>query len=254
MLHLIFDVLKAPFFKLTLSLCFAWLVSSSQSQQHLTYLDGVLNYSFPFDTLSPLKPLPGKEINPADVWKQWNVVENFTFGKDRGDISMIADVQALHPYLRDRILKLISICQSKGIELAIVESYRTRAKQAEYFGMGRKYTRSAGGQSKHQYGLAVDVVPMIDSVAQWDNKVLWRKVGVIGESLGLRWGGRWRHPYDPAHFEWTGGLTSTHFKNGIYPAVPRQQEVYPCIEEDLAQLKKYWDAWEAEQSVMARGK
>ena len=32
-------------------------------------------------------------------------------------------------------------------------------------GMGRKYTNSAGGKSKHQYGLAVDVVPIVNGTA-----------------------------------------------------------------------------------------
>ena len=66
-------------------------------------------------------------------------------------------------------------------------------------GMGRKYTRSGGGKSKHQYGLAVDVVPIVNGEAQWDNLALW-KIGVVGERLGLRWGGRWRQ------FVWSRSL------------------------------------------------
>jgi hypothetical protein len=30
--------------------------------------------------------------------------------------------------------------------------------------------------------------------------------GVIGEALGLEWGGRWTRPYDPAHFQLTRGV------------------------------------------------
>ncbi len=119
--------------------------------------------------------------------------------------------------------------------------------------MGRKYTRSKGGKSKHQYGLAVDVVAIVDSVAQWDNTALWKKIGVAGENLGLRWGGRWRAPYDPAHFEWAGGITTDHLAKGIQPFIPAHQSTqYPCIAEDIALLDKYYDAWEAEQAVIAR--
>lgn len=121
-----------------------------------------------------------------EVWRTWQTVENYTFGKDRGSIPMIADLDALHPYFKEKINTLIAICKSKGIELAIVETFRTHSKQNEFKAMGKKYTRSAGGHSKHQYGLAIDVVPVIDSVAQWDNVKLWRKVGAIGEQLGLR--------------------------------------------------------------------
>jgi len=186
-----------------------------------------------------------------ESWQSWSIVENFTFGKDRGSIPMIADLNALHPYFRDKVITLIAMCKAKGIELAVVESYRTHSKQNEYKAMGKRYTRSAGGRSKHQYGLAVDVVPMVDSVAQWNNVKLWRRVGLIGEQLGLRWGGRWRDLYDPGHFEWTGGLSSYHLAMGQWPRIPKAHH-YPCLEEELIQLTEYWKAWEVEQSAITR--
>ncbi len=188
---------------------------------------------------------------PEEAWKNWSVVENFTFGKDRGSLPMIVDLHALHPYFRDKVIALIALCKAKGIELAIVESYRTHSKQNEYQSMGKKYTRSTGGRSKHQFGLAIDVVPMIDSVAQWHNTKLWRSVGVIGEQLGLRWGGRWRNLYDPGHFEWTGGLSSYHLATGKWPRIPEAKK-YPCLDEEIIQLVEYWKAWEVEQSFIAR--
>lgn len=185
-------------------------------------------------------------------WKHWTSVGNHTFGKNRGEMHMISDVNALHPYFRDKVLELIKICKAKGIELAFVETYRTHAKQNEYKGMGKKYTRSGGGKSKHQYGLAVDVVPIVNGEAQWHDKALWLKIGVVGEKLGLRWGGRWRHPFDPGHFEWTGGLNSVALSNGAKPYIHKQDELYPCLEEDLKLLRKYWKEWEVAQSTLAR--
>jgi hypothetical protein len=193
------------------------------------------------------------ESEEVESWESWETVENFTYGKDRGSLPMITDLNALHPYFRDRIKELIKVCKEQGIELAVVESYRTHAKQAEYFGMGRKYTRSKGGKSKHQYGLATDVVPMIDSVAVWDNHALWRKIGVLGEKLGLRWGGRWRAPYDPAHFEWSGGINTYQLAAGAHPYIPKSKaDLYPCIGEELKQLEEDWEQWETEQAVSAR--
>jgi peptidoglycan L-alanyl-D-glutamate endopeptidase CwlK len=193
------------------------------------------------------------EAAQVEMWKEWRTVDNFAFGKNRGNLPMIADLHSLHPFFRDKIVQLIKNCEAKGIDLVVVESYRTRAKQKEYYNMGRKYTRSAGGKSKHQYGLAVDVVPVKDSVAIWDNVSLWRKIGTEGEKLGLRWGGRWKSPYDPAHFEWTGGLTSYHLGNGILPVIPKvHAENYPCVHDDIDELKKHWEMWEVEQSVISR--
>jgi hypothetical protein len=216
------------------------------------FLDALLETSPLFDTTS----LHSATTTPFDekaAWKSWRTVENFTYGKDRGILPMVADLNSLHPYFRDRIINLINSCKAQGIELAIVESYRTRAKQAEYFGMGRKYTRSRGGKSKHQYGLAVDVVPIVDSIPVWDDVHLWRKIGIAGEKLGLRWGGRWRAPYDPAHFEWAGGVSTSQLAWGVLPVIPKgYSHTYPCIEEDVKRLQKYWEAWEVEQSVSAR--
>ncbi len=186
-----------------------------------------------------------------DQWKKWALVENYSFGKNRGMIPMIADLQSLHPYFRDKVLQLISQCRQKGIEIAVVETYRTHAKQNEYTSMGRKYTRAKAGHSKHQYGLAVDIVALKDSVPQWNNIALWRKIGAMGERLGLRWGGRWRRPFDPAHFEWTGGAGTYHLVQGNFPPVPKPS-LYPCIADDLKELKRHWKAWEAEQASMVR--
>jgi hypothetical protein len=231
------------------------LVSMSQpSYRHAEkYLHFLSDKSVLFDTTRLIPTPESKVIDVENAWKNWHTVENFTYGKDRGSLPMIADLNSLHPYFRDRIVELIHACKEQGIELAVVESFRTHAKQSEYFGMGRKYTRSKGGKSKHQYGLAVDVVPIVDSVAMWDDVALWKRIGVAGEKLGLRWGGRWRSPYDPAHFEWAGGMNTDHLAQGIQPHIPHHKSAaYPCIEDDIALLMKYYEAWETEQAVSAR--
>ena len=245
--------------KICLALTFVSVISISVSAQSAlsqgeAYLSILFDNSFRFDTA--YVPALKEETVVFDVenaWKNWKTVQNFTYGKDRGSLPMISDLNSLHPYFRDKIHELIRNCKAQGIELMVVETFRTHAKQAEYFGMGRKYTRSRGGKSKHQYGLAVDVVPVVNGVAQWDNIRLWRRVGIAGERLGLKWGGRWKAPFDPAHFEWTGGTTTTYLSRGGQPVIPKTKvELYPCLEEETALLEKYWQAWEVEQAVSAR--
>ena len=54
----------------------------------------------------------------------------------------------------------------------------------------------------HNKGLAFDVVPMNRGqrlLPQWASPH-WKKLGEIGEQLGLAWGGRWKKP-DRPHFE-----------------------------------------------------
>lgn len=213
-------------------------------------LEGLTPDMYEIDTTTIAAPDLTVETEVVEAWRQWTVVENYAFGKDRGTLSMITDLNALHPFFRDKVKELMIQCEKKGIQLAVVETFRTHAKQNEYKGMGKNYTNSAGGRSKHQYGLAVDVVPIINGKAVWNNTALWRKVGVTGEKLGLRWGGRWKRPYDPAHFEWTGGLTSTHLAAGTLPTIP--VEKYPCIEEDVEMLRKFWSEWESIQGATTR--
>jgi hypothetical protein len=196
----------------------------------------------PFHALSSMYD----SISP---WQSWRLVENFSFGKDRGNIAMIAELESLHPFFRDKIYQLIKNCSNKGITLEVVEAYRTHAKQMEYFSMGKKFTNSLGGKSKHQYGLAVDLVPIVKGKPVWDNKTLWLKIGIEGEKLGLRWGGRWKKPYDPCHFEWSGGLKTTQLASGLLPTIPTGNSSYPCIDEDLETLRLHWSAWEMSQPV-----
>lgn len=228
-------------------LVFASLSSFSQSPE--TYLEHLYDHSALFDTT---RIVPSTAVADSSEWKLWRTVENFSYGKNRGSIPMIADLNALHPFFRDKIVELIRMCREAGITLAVVETYRTPSKQAEYFAMGNKYTSTPGGKSRHQYGLAVDVVPLVDSVAVWNNHKLWRKIGLVGERLGLRWGGRWRVLYDPGHFEWVGGLSRYELAKGMLPTIPASLSgKYPNLAEELAELQSYWQAWEVEQSVIA---
>lgn len=220
-----------------------WGIENTSAKGNLLFKQAAL-----FDSLKAVEAAKFL-IDTVSGWKDWALVENHAFGKNRGELKMITDVNALHPYFRDKVLDLIARCKAKGIELAFVETYRTHAKQNEYKSMGKKYTRSGGGKSKHQYGLAVDVVPIVNGEAQWDNLALWRKIGTMGEKLGLRWGGRWRYPFDPGHFEWTGGLSSVSLAAGYKPYIPHEKELYPCLEEDLVLLRKYWKEWEVVQAA-----
>jgi hypothetical protein len=248
MKHSTFLVVITPLLFTSLS-----LFAQTNTRSNGEYMKNLLDDSVLFDTTAiEVQDSPLVTADSVIEWKQWRTIENFYFGKNRGALPMIADLGALHPYFRDRVIELIRVCQQQGIALAIVESYRTPAKQAEYFAMGKKYTSTPGGKSRHQYGLAIDVVPVVDSVAVWNNHKLWKKIGIAGERLGLLWGGRWKVLYDPGHFEWSGGLTRHELEKGLLPEIPAAiAHQYPLLQDELKQLQVYWDAWEVEQSMTA---
>lgn len=114
---------------------------------------------------------------------------------------LISDMDLLQTNFRKKAQKLIDSCKSVGIELRVIETYRTYKRQDKLFNQKRRVTTLRGGQSNHQHGLAIDVVPVTNGKDCWNNYKLWNRIGLIGESLGMYWGGRFKRFYDAPHFE-----------------------------------------------------
>lgn len=112
---------------------------------------------------------------------------------------MVRELYILHPAFRNKVIKLIYECKKQGIDLRIVETYRTPERQ-NYLKKKRR-TMLSGGYSKHQHFMAIDVVPIIKGKMIWHNYKLWNKIGKIGIEQGLLWGGKWQKFRDYPHFE-----------------------------------------------------
>jgi peptidoglycan L-alanyl-D-glutamate endopeptidase CwlK len=132
-------------------------------------------------------------------------------------------IEDLHPVVASKCRQLLQICKEQGIGLVVTSTYRSHAEQAELYAKGRTkpgpiVTNAKPGDSLHNYRVAFDVVPVRDGVAVWGTSgadgALWRRVGEIGEQVGLEWGGRWKGFVDRPHFQFTGGLTLADFKAG----------------------------------------
>ena len=107
-----------------------------------------------------------------------------------------ARLESLVPDARKRAAQLVSDARYAGIPLFISSSARSLQEQAGHVAAGR----SAALNSKHLTGRAFDVDVWgyrREQLPKW----FWDILGQHGESLGLRWGGRWTRPYDPGHFE-----------------------------------------------------
>jgi len=78
---------------------------------------------------------------------------------------------------------------------------------------GSIVTNAQGGESYHNYGLAIDVVEISDGQAIWraDN---FDWIGELGKSLRFEWGGDWTRFKDRPHFQMTGGRTIEELKKG----------------------------------------
>jgi D-alanyl-D-alanine carboxypeptidase len=111
-------------------------------------------------------------------------------------------IQQLQPTLQPLAQALIDRAQAQGINLTVVQGYRSPAQQQALYTSGAGVTNAPALMSYHNYGLAFDVVPQeYASQSDWNpNGPLWPVIGQIGESIGLEWGGRWSKP-DRPHFQ-----------------------------------------------------
>ena len=131
-------------------------------------------------------------------------------------------IKLLHPKLRDEALEIYEeICQTLNgrAECRFPFTLRTFAEQNELFAQGRTkpgtiVTRARGGQSWHNYGLAVDIVLLVGGKASWDIKTDfdkdgrsdWMEVVDIFKRYGWEWGGDWKF-FDAPHFQKTFGMS-----------------------------------------------
>ncbi|MCM3901395.1 MAG: M15 family metallopeptidase [Pyrinomonadaceae bacterium] len=118
-------------------------------------------------------------------------------------------LKKVHPELARRVTLLIQALADKGHTVEVVQGLRTFAEQDELFKQGRTkpgqvVTRARGGQSNHNYGLAVDLCPFENGKPQWNDNAGFVRIGVEAAKLGLDWGGSWKKFIDKPHVQMPG--------------------------------------------------
>ena len=113
----------------------------------------------------------------------------------------------------------IAAAKAEGIDLLVTSTYRDSESQDALYAQGRTtpgniVTRAKAGQSWHNWRCALDVVPLVNGKAIWDDQALWKQVGEIGKSCGLEWAGDWVTFKEFPHFQYTGGLTLAQLQQG----------------------------------------
>uniref|UniRef100_UPI0035CA4330 M15 family metallopeptidase n=1 Tax=uncultured Sphingomonas sp. TaxID=158754 RepID=UPI0035CA4330 len=141
------------------------------------------------------------------------------------------DLADLQPHVRVMAQQLLDRTKAAGIPLIVTFTRRSLARQAALYAQGRTtagaiVTNAKPGDSFHNYGLALDVVPTeLLALPHWGDTpdhqahtdVLWAQLGAIGKSIGFRWGGEFHSIRDRPHFEWSGSLTLADLKRGRNP-------------------------------------
>jgi len=107
----------------------------------------------------------------------------------------------------------------QGFNVVMTDGYRTFAEQNTLYAQGRTtpgsvVTNARGGFSNHNFGLAFDVVEIVDGVAQY-NAQSYDRFKDLGISRGFKWGGNWTNPVDMPHFQNMFGHTITQLRDKI---------------------------------------
>ena len=108
---------------------------------------------------------------------------------------MSRDLDLLKPDFRPMVDGFLADVKSAGIDMIVTCTYRTAAEQMALYAQGRTapgliVTNAKAGQSAHNYGYAIDVVPLVNGKCCWDDKAaVWSEIGKIGQSHGLEWYG-----------------------------------------------------------------
>lgn len=116
----------------------------------------------------------------------------------------------LAPDVQDMARKHLQACARIGILLKLTQGYRDSEAQSMLYAQGRTapgqiVTHAPPGYSWHEFRRAYDIAQQ-GAQPYPDDDTFWDTVGLAGESVGLEWGGRWKHP-DRPHFQHTGGWT-----------------------------------------------
>jgi|SRR6267378_272089 len=98
------------------------------------------------------------------------------------------------------------------VTIRVVQGLRTWEEQAALYDQGRSkpgkiVTDAPAGHSYHNFGLAVDCVPMMPLGPDWNRgHPVWQRMIAVGQKVGLTEGALWRSFPDWPHFQLTGSL------------------------------------------------
>lgn len=138
----------------------------------------------------------------------------------------------LHPDVRAGSEKLVKEAGKRGIRVIITHGFRSIEEQNRLYARGREnggsiVTNARGGESLHNYGLAVDFA-LLDKQGNplWDmeydgngnGRPDWYEAAEIAKDIGFEWGGDWQGFKDYPHLQMDFGLSLWQLQNGVYPA------------------------------------
>ena len=110
---------------------------------------------------------------------------------------MSRSLDDLSPLVRPKVDAFLASVKAAGLDIIVTATLRSNAEQAALYAQGRTtpgaiVTNAKPGESAHNYGLAVDVVPIVNGKPDWAFNAMhpdmaWGKIGRLGQLAGLEW-------------------------------------------------------------------
>lgn len=126
-------------------------------------------------------------------------------------------LRTLRPDFRARAEMWLAECREAGLNVYVYCGARTCREQDALFAKGRAVTRARGGQSFHNYGRALDFVPLVANKknpgffdAGWEAAPLYKRAAAIAAKYGMK-ALSWETPH----------LQDANFSS--YTALPRKE-------------------------------
>ena len=134
---------------------------------------------------------------------------------------MSRDLNELLPVVRDAAERALEKVKAAGVTALVTCTSRTSKEQAALYAQGRttpgkKVTNAKPGQSFHEYGVAIDLYPLINGKPDFSGSHLdvWKKIAECFKSEGFEWAYEWKTFKEMPHFQMTKGHPLSYFQNG----------------------------------------
>lgn len=145
-------------------------------------------------------------------------------------------IATLLPEVRPFARALVQKAAASGITIKIISGLRTYAEQDQLYAQGRTVnppdkivTNAKGGFSNHNFGIAFDV-GVFENGDYLGESPKYGAVGVLGQELGLDWGGNWKTFKDMPHFQlrptWALNMPEKEMLASLRERMSDHQEVF----------------------------
>jgi len=126
----------------------------------------------------------------------------------------------VQPTFANLLIELKKHFQEKGMECKYICGTRTYAEQDALYAKGRTapgpiVTKARGGESNHNFGIAVDVGLFTPDGKYLGDSPLYKDLGkIVATFPTLEWGGDWKFVDEP-HIQWKTGLTLAEMRERV---------------------------------------